>query len=306
MTRALSEYEDWPSGPVHLCIGEFDGVHLGHQAALAELRRGADADGATALAMTFDPIPVEYFEPEVRSALTGLDERIRLLLAAGAGAVTVMRFDDDFSHQLPDEFVGHIVDACDLRRIIVGPDFRFGYERQGDVRSLVGIGARRGFAVDVVETVQLDQRIVSASLIRNALLAGDVGDAARLLGRPFTIAGRAAVRRRSHGDGHPALEIDLPVDRLLPRDGVYAVWAASSAGRRLPALAELRLWTTPGGQSERHLEVRALEGELPPHGSTVEITFARHLRDDMRFASLYDHSTRTARDMSDARAALGA
>ncbi|MBU6424466.1 MAG: bifunctional riboflavin kinase/FAD synthetase [Chloroflexi bacterium] len=302
--RVLSEYEDWPPGPVHLCIGEFDGVHIGHQAALAQLCRGAEAAGATALAMTFDPIPVELFVPELRSALTGLDERVRLLLAAGAGAVTVMRFDEDFSHQLPDEFVQHIIDACDLRRIVVGPDFRFGYERQGDVRTLAGIGARNGFAVDVVETVQLGERIVSASLIRNALLSGDVADAARLLGRPFTVAGHAVGRRRDEGEARPAVDIALPADRLLPRDGVYAAWAGSEAGGRLPAVADLMLWVTPGGQLERHLEVRSIQGDPVPHGATVEITFVHRLRDEMRFPSVYDHTKQTVRDMADALAAL--
>ena len=303
---ALAEYDDWPRGPVHLCIGEFDGVHLGHRAALAELRRGADAAGATALAMTFDPIPVEFFAPEApRSALTDRDERVRLLFAAGAGAVTVLRFDDDFSHQLPDEFVQHLVDAADLRRIIVGADFRFGHERQGDVRTLVGIGNRRGFRVDVVETVYLDGRIVSSALVRNALLAGEVVDAARLLGRPFTLTAHAVAgdRRRGQSLGHPAVALTLPADRIVPRDGVYAVWARLGT-ERVPAVANLSLWATTGGGIARHLEIHLLDRETVLRDDAVEISFARRLRDELRFPSGYDLSRQIARDIVDARAAL--
>jgi riboflavin kinase/FMN adenylyltransferase len=302
---ALTECDDWPHGPIHLCVGEFDGVHIGHRAALAELRRGADAAGATALAMTFDPIPVEFFAPETRSALTDREERVRLLFAAGAGAVTVLRFDDDLSHQLPEEFVQHLVDAGDLRRIIVGADFRFGHERRGDVRTLVGIGARRGFRVDVVQTVYSDGRIVSSALVRNALLAGDMVDAARLLGRPFTLTAHAVAgaRRRGQGLGHPAVDLTLPADRIVPRDGVYAVWARLGT-ERVPAVANLSLRATGGGGIARHLEIHLLDRETVLRDDAVEISFARRLRDELRFPSGYELSQQIARDIVAARAAL--
>ena len=301
----LTEYDDWPDGPVHLCVGEFDGVHIGHQAALAELRRGADAAGATALAMTFDPIPVEFFAPETRSALTDREERVRLLFAAGAGAVTVLRFDDEFSHQLPDEFVQHLVDAADLRRIIVGADFRFGHERQGDVRTLVGIGARRGFRVDVVATVQSEGRIVSSALVRSALLAGDVLDAARLLGRPFTLTARVMPggRRRGQGLGHPSLDLTLPADRMVPREGVYAVWAHLGA-ERVPAVANLSMSAMISGDIARRFEVHFLDRETVLQAAEVQISFARRLRDELRFPSGHELSRQIARDIMEARSAL--
>ena len=112
----LLEYDNWPRGSLHLVIGEFDGVHIGHQAAVRALHDTARRDGGTALAMHFDPIPVEYLAPAApRSAVTDTAERTQLLFEAGADAVVVVRFDDDFSHQLPDEFVSRVVDAGEVR-----------------------------------------------------------------------------------------------------------------------------------------------------------------------------------------------
>ena len=139
----LHEYDDWPRGPLHLVIGEFDGVHLGHRAALRALRETARRDGATAIALHFDPIPIEHLAPAApRSALTDAAERTELLFDAGADAVAVVRFTDDFAHQLPDEFVSRLVDAGQVRRVVVGSDFRFGHDRVGDMRTLVSLGVR--------------------------------------------------------------------------------------------------------------------------------------------------------------------
>ena len=147
----LREYDDWPRGPLHLVIGEFDGVHIGHQAAVRALRDRARRDGGTAIAMHSDPIPIEHLAP---AGATPGDhrraKRSRLLTAAGADAVVTMRFDDDFAHQLPHEFGSRLTAAGPVRRIIVAPEFRFGYDRVGDVRTLVSLGATEGFTVDVV------------------------------------------------------------------------------------------------------------------------------------------------------------
>lgn len=166
----LREYDNWPRGPLHLVIGEFDGVHIGHQAALRALNDSARRDGATALAMHFDPIPIEYLAPAApRSALTDAAERTQLLFEAGADAVAVVRFTDDFAHQLPDEFVSRVVDAGEVRRVIVAPDFRFGHDRVGDIRTMVSLGVRHGFVVDVIDTVYSERRPVTAALVRNTL-----------------------------------------------------------------------------------------------------------------------------------------
>jgi riboflavin kinase / FMN adenylyltransferase len=303
----LHEYDDWPRGPIHLVIGEFDGVHIGHQAAVRALRDSARRDGATALAMHFDPIPIEYLAPEApRSAITGAAERTQLLFEAGADAVAILRFTDDFAHQLPDEFVSGVMDAGEVKRVIVAPDFRFGHDRVGDIRILVGLGVQHGFAVDVIDTVHSERRVVTAALVRNALLAGDISDVNRLLGRTYSLVARAAtdVRLRAKGLGYPAIDLLLPTDRLVPRDGVYAAWAVLN-GERVGAVANAVLTTTANGALERHLEVHLLEHETAPHGESMQVLFVRRVRDEMRFASGWELARQIGRDVVAARVALG-
>jgi riboflavin kinase / FMN adenylyltransferase len=302
----LREYDDWPRGPLHLVIGEFDGVHIGHRAAVRALHESARRDGATALAMHFDPIPIEYLAPAApRSALTDTAERTRLLFDAGADAVVVVRFDDDFSHQLPDEFVSRVIDAGEVRRIIVAPDFRFGHDRVGDVRLLVTLGVKHGFVVDVIDTVYSERRVVTAVLVRNALLAGDVADANRLLGRTYSLVSRTAPddRLRAKGLGHPAIDLVVPTDRLVPRDGVYAVWAVVG-GELVDAVANLTIVAGASGALERHLEVHFLEREQPVRPKSMPVLFVSRLRDDLRFASGWELSQQIARDVIAATAAL--
>ena len=302
----LREYDDWPSGPLHLVIGEFDGVDIGHHAAVRALHESARRDGATAMAMHFDPIPIDYLAPAApRSALTDAAERTRRLFQAGADAVVVVRFDDDFSHQLPEEFISRVVDAGEVRRVIVGPDFRFGHDRVGDIRTLVSLGVRHGFAVDVIDTVYSDRRAVTAVLVRNALLAGDVADADRLLGRTYSLVGRVAPdgRLRAKGLGHPAIELHLPTDRLVPRDGVYAVWAVVD-GKRVGAVANLALFVGASGGLERHLDVHVLEPDEPLRGGSVEVLFVRRVRDELRFASGWELAQQITRDVAAAKDAL--
>jgi riboflavin kinase/FMN adenylyltransferase len=302
----LREYDNWPRGSLHLVIGEFDGVHIGHRAVLRALHDTARRDGATALAMHFDPIPIEYLAPAApRSALTDTAERSQLLFEAGADAVVVVRFTDDFAHQMPDEFVSRVTDAGEVRRVIVAPDFRFGHDRVGDIRTLVSLGVRHGFVVDVIDTVYSERRAVTAALVRNALLAGDVADANRLLGRTYSLVGRAAPdgRLRAKGLGHPAIDLLLPTDRLVPRDGVYAVWAVVE-GERVGAVANLALSAGASGAVERHLELHFLERETALRGESVQAFFVRRVRDEMRFPSSWELSQQIARDVVAATAAL--
>ncbi|TMD50882.1 MAG: riboflavin biosynthesis protein RibF [Chloroflexi bacterium] len=231
--EALHDFTAWPKGPVHLAIGVFDGVHLGHRALIRQLARGAAEAGARAVAATFDPLPIQVLAPGApASALSDVRDRVKLLREAGADAVVVFEFDEAFARLSADEFVDRVKGACDVRRIVVGPDFHFGRRAEGDVEKLRERGKRDGFIVDVVSPIQVDGAIVSSTRIRNVLLAGDVEAAARLLGRPYSVRGRVV-----HGDkrgralGFPTINLALPKERLLPRDGIYAMWAEMGEGR---------------------------------------------------------------------------
>jgi len=282
----------------------FDGVHLGHRALVAQLARGARAEKASAIAATFDPLPIQVLAPGApASALSDVRDRIKLLRAAGTDAVVVFRFDDAFAKLSADEFVDRLRTAGDVRRIVVGPDFHFGHRAEGDVDTLRTRAAPEGFAVEVVRPVQIDGEIVSSTRIRNLLLAGEVERATRFLGRPYGVRGLVVHgAKRGRALGFPTINLALPRERLLPRDGIYAMWAEMGEGR-FKAAASLGVRPTFGG-GERVLEAYLLDfsGEL--YGEEVEVSFIRRLRDEMAFASPAELSTQIARDVEETKRAL--
>jgi len=282
----------------------FDGVHLGHQALVAQLARGARAEKASAVAATFDPLPIQALAPGApASALSDAQDRVRLLRKAGADAVVVFRFDDAFARLSADEFIDRVRGACDVRRIVVGPDFHFGHRAEGDVQTLRARAARDGFVVEVVQPIEIDGEIVSSTRIRNLLLAGDVEKAARLLGRPYRVRGRVVHgAKRGRALGFPTINLALPPERLLPRDGIYAMWAEMGEGR-FKAAASLGVRPTFGG-GERVLEAFLLDfsGEL--YGEEVEVSFIKRLRDEKAFASPAELSAQIARDVEETKRAL--
>jgi riboflavin kinase/FMN adenylyltransferase len=302
--QALRDFNGWPQGPIHLAIGVFDGVHLGHRALIAHLAHGARLEHATALAATFDPLPIRVLAPGApASGLSDVSDRVRLVRDAGADAVTVFGFDAAFAKLSADEFVDRLRGGGDLRRIVVGPDFHFGRRAEGDVQKLRARGQRDGFVVDVVTPIEIDGAIVSSTRIRNLLLAGGVEAAARLLGRPFSVRGRVVHgAKRGRALGFPTINLALPTQRLLPRDGIYAVWAEMGEGR-FKAAATLGVRPTFGG-GERVLEAYLLDfsGEL--YGDEVEVAFVKRLRDEIAFASPAELSAQIARDVEETKGAL--
>src|SRR2546430_1428092 len=302
--EALHDFIAWPKGPVHLAIGVFDGVHLGHRALIRQLARGAGEAGARAVAATFDPLPIQVLAPGApASALSDVRDRVKLLREAGADAVVVFQFDEAFARLSADEFVDRVKGACDVRRIVVGPDFHFGRRAEGDVEKLRERGTRDGFVVDVVSPIQIDGAIVSSTRIRNVLLAGDVDAAARLLGRPYSIRGRVVHgAKRGRALGFPTINLARPKERLLPRHGIYSMWAEMGEGR-FKAAASLGVRPTFGG-GERVLEAYLVDysGEL--YSEDVEAAFVKRLRDEIAFASPAELSAQIARDVEETRRVL--
>jgi riboflavin kinase / FMN adenylyltransferase len=282
----------------------FDGVHIGHQALIGALGKAARLAKATAVAATFDPLPIQILAPGApASALSDTRDRVRRLREAGADAVVVFRFDEAFAKLGADEFIDRVRGAGDVRRIVVGPDFHFGHRGEGDVEKLRERGARDGFAVEVMPPIALDGDVVSSTRIRNLLLAGQVEPAARLLGRAYAVRGRVV-----HGDkrgralGFPTMNLTLPPERLLPRDGIYAMWAEMGEGR-FKAAASLGVRPTFGG-GERVLEAYLLDFAGDAYGEEVELAFVKRLRDEIAFASAAELSAQIARDVEDTRRAL--
>lgn len=298
------DFTGWPRGALHLAIGVFDGVHIGHRALIARLSEGARAEGALALAATFDPLPIQALAPGApASALSDATARVALLTEAGADAVVLFHFDEDFAKTPARRFVDRVLAAGEVKRIVVGQDFRFGHEREGDVALLRDLAGGRGTHVEVVPPVERGGAVVSSTRIRNALLAGDVEGAAALLARPYAVRGRVVSGdRRGRALGYPTINIAPPAQRILPRDGIYATWA-TVAGKRHAAATSLGVRPTFGA-GERTLEAFLLDFSGDLYGAEAEIAFVERLRDELRFESAEALVAQIAMDVERTRKAL--
>ena len=301
----LHDFAGWPRAPLSIAIGVFDGVHIGHHALIRQTGEGAKQLGGRALAATFDPLPIQALAPGAPpSALSDMDDRVRLLHAAGADDVVVFHFTREFAALDADEFVRRLVGAGEVRRIFVGEDFQFGHDRGGNVRMLAAAGARHGFEVVVATPVMQGGEVVSSTRIRNALLAGDVTGAARLLGRLYRVRGTVVHgEKRGRELGFPTINLSVPPQRLLPRDGIYAM-TVRVRDEEVAAAASLGVRPTFGG-GDRTLEAYLLDWEGDVYGAEIEAAFAKRLRDELRFANATDLSAQIARDVEETRRALG-
>lgn len=300
----LRDLEGWPPGPLHVALGVFDGVHLGHRALIGHLLAGSRAAGAVALAATFDPLPIEVLAPGAPpSALSDAEERCALLREAGADAVALIRFDEAFAALPPEAFVARLTSAGAVGRVVVGSDFRFGRGRSGDLMLLRQLGRQHGFEVDEFPPLAVAGAVVSSTRIRNALRAGEAEIAGTLLGRPYAVRGRVVRgEQRGRGLGYPTINIETLPQRLLPKDGIYAMWV-EVGGRRHRAAASLGVRPT-FGSGPRRLEAFLLEfsGEL--YGAEVRASFMSRLRDELYFEGPEALAAQIARDVEEARKAL--
>ncbi|HTJ62082.1 MAG TPA: bifunctional riboflavin kinase/FAD synthetase [Candidatus Saccharimonadales bacterium] len=289
---------------MHLAVGVFDGVHLGHQALVRGLLGGAQAAGATPLAATFDPLPAQVLAQDPpQSTLADAPERAALLMQAGARAVIVFTFDKAFSQQSAESFIKRVTSAGDVQRIVVGPDFQFGHGREGAVPALRTLGERYGFAVTVVEPIALGGAVVSSTRIRQALREGDLDTAQALLGRPYSVTG-TIVRGEQRGRalGFPTINVAPPPDKLLPHDGIYATWVMLG-DTRFRAASSLGVRPTFGG-GPRKLEAYILDFSEEVYGQQATVAFVERLRDEIRFDSAEDLSKQIAKDVQQTRLAL--
>ncbi|MDI6749758.1 MAG: bifunctional riboflavin kinase/FAD synthetase [Rhodocyclaceae bacterium] len=270
-----------------LAIGNFDGVHLGHRALLERLTTTARGLGLSAAVMTFEPHPRELFAPEQAPArLTSLREKLGLLDACGIDEVHLLHFNRKLASLTAEEFVERIlVRGLGVRHLIIGDDFRFGKGRAGDFAMLQMAGKRLGFSVEAMHTIDLDGERVSSSAVREALAAGDLEHAARLLGRPYCISGRVV-----HGDkigrriGWPTANIQLKRKRVA-LTGVFAATVSGLDKRHLPGAASLGVRPTLGLGLRPVLEVHLFDFDQEIYGAHVTVHFLHKLREEMKFDS---------------------
>lgn len=300
----LSDFTSWPRGPLSVAIGVFDGVHIGHQALIQQTAQRAGQQGGRALAATFDPLPIQALAPGAPpSAISDLDDRIKLLQSAGADDVVVFHFTREFAALTPDDFVRRFAAAGEIRQVFVGEDFQFGHDRGGDVRTLATAGKKYQFEVVIAAPVSRGGKIVSSTRIRNALLAGDVEGAAELLGRPYRVSGTVVHgAKRGRALGFPTINLAVPPTRLLPRDGIYAM-SVRVRHQDVAAAASLGVRPTFGG-GDRTLEAYLLDWSGEVYGDRIEAAFVKRLRDELRFANSAELSAQIVRDIEATRAAL--
>lgn len=287
--------------------GNHDGVHLGHRALVREARSQADARGLRAVALFFDPHPSRVLAPDrAPPLLTTVDRRVELLRRAGADEAVAWPFDRAFAALAPEVFVRDVlVGRLAARSVVVGPDFRFGRERSGDLPMLRALGEAHAFGVTVVDPVVLDGERVSSTWVRERLAAGDVEGAARLLGRVHDVDGTVVEGdRRGRTIGFPTANLRCdPV--VLPADGVYAVVARRvdvPDGRRLGGVANLGV--RPTFEAGRSVEVHLFDFDEEVYGARMRVGFVERIRPEQRFDGLEALKAQIARDAEAARRAV--
>lgn len=289
--------------PAALTIGNFDGVHLGHQAMLAELKRAAGRLGVPACVLTFEPHPREFFAPDqAPTRLTSLREKLELLAGCGMDRVHICRFNYGFAQTAAEEFIERIiVRGLGARWLLAGDDFRFGARRAGDLVMLKQAAPRFGFEIAALASVTLDGERVSSTTVRDALAAGELGRAGRLLGRAYSISGRVVA-----GDGlgrklgFPTANVQMKHNRP-PLTGIFAVRLHGVARGPLRGAASLGVRPTVKQQGTPVLEVHVLDFDGELYRRHVRVEFLHKLRDEEKYADLATLTRQIARDVENAR-----
>jgi riboflavin kinase/FMN adenylyltransferase len=291
------------SSAVALTIGNFDGVHLGHQAMLARLTDAARQLGVPPCVMTFEPHPREFFAPDqAPTRLTSLREKLELLARFGVERTYVRRFDFEFAKTAPEDFIDRILHrGLAARWILVGDDFRFGARRGGDLAMLKQAAGRCGFEVHVMASVAADSVRVSSTAVRESLAAGDMRRAQRLLGRAYSISGRVVSGDRiGRKLGFPTANVLMKHNRP-PLSGIFAVEVHGLGAQPLPGAASLGVRPTIANTPQPCLEVHLLDFSGDLYGAHLQVDFLHKLRDEEKYADVETLKRAIANDVNNTR-----
>lgn len=286
-------------------IGNFDGVHRGHQLLLKKLREEARREKMKALVITFDPHPKMILRPELKPfyLITTLEEKITLLGAAGVDAVVVIPFTLAYAQKTATEFVREVLwEGLHIRKIIIGHDYTFGKGKEGKEPFLTSLGQTLGFAVEVINAVGVGDTVISSTAIREAIRSGDVKMAAALLGRPYNLAGPVVEgKHRGTGLGFPTANIE-PEKVLIPAGGSYAVLARLD-GKQYQGVANIGVNPT-FGDGKLSVEVHILDFSANIYGKRLDIVFVERIRDEVKFPGPAELVRQIKQDIEQARAIL--
>jgi len=303
IVRGLKSFTERFLNPV-LTLGNFDGVHLGHQAIFRKVAERAREIGGTSIAFTFEPHPLKVIAPERSPLLLNtFHGKMKLLAASGIDVVICANFTRAFADQNPDDFAREVLhEKIGVREVYVGYDYAFGRGREGSIESLKRMGRTYGFDVGVVEAVRVNDVVVSSSAIRDLVSGGRVEDAARLLGRHYTIEGEVVHgSHRGHILGFPTANLKT-ANELVPGFGVYAV-LAQVEGRAFKGVASIGIRPT-FDNGPVSIEVYLFEFNDDLYGKEMEVVFVKRLRGEEKFPDAEALVRQIRKDVQEAQHAL--
>ena len=298
----------WPGRRTVVTIGAYDGVHLGHQAVIDEVKRRATRDQAMSVVLTFDRHPATVVRPEsAPQLLTSPEQRLELLAATGLDATVVLRFDEAQSKEAPESFIERVlIEGLAVKVVVVGQDFHFGSHRDGNVRLLEEYGVDHDFVVDPVDLVVRADGIeepISSTAIRRALAGGEVELATRMLGRPHEVRGTVVQGdKRGRLIGFPTANVEVPNSVCLPADGVYAGRYERPDGIVYPCAINLGRRPTFYEHADHSLlEAHLLDFEGELYGEQAEVRFEHFLRSERKFDGIEAIRAQLVHDVEHAR-----
>ena len=288
---------------LHLAMGVFDGVHLGHQAVIGAAVKGAGVSGGVAGVLTFEPHPVQVLAPNraPRQILASREHKERLLASLGVKVLLVLHFDETMARQPAEEFAGSLLSVKALRQLVAGEDWKFGRDRRGTLDLLRSMTEPRSVELTAIPAVMRKGERISSTLLREVLGEGNLEVASEMLGRPYSVMGKVLPGAQQGRElGAPTANISVG-DQQLPPDGVYAVTAILSE-QESPwrGVANLGVRPTVDGES-RLLEVHLLDFDGDLYGSVVEICFGMRMREEKKFGGLAELKEQIQRDLREAR-----
>jgi riboflavin kinase/FMN adenylyltransferase len=304
LIRQLPIRSDHPSA---VAIGNFDGLHLGHQAVIGAMVEAAQAHQAVPSVLTFEPHPRRFFAPDIADfRISRLSDKCALLRDEGVAQLVMPRFDRAFANMSAEAFLDDVLgQSLGAKAVVTGENFAFGHQRRGDSAMLKAWGVARGVEIITVAPVRVSGVICSSSAVRASVAAGDMPMAAQLLGRPYRLSGRVV-----HGDGRgrtigfPTANVSLPPGLLLPAYGVYAVRAVVD-GVSYPGVANLGIRPTVSVDKRLSLEVHLFDVVQEIYGKKLQVSFVHNIRNEMKFAGVEALTAQIAKDCETARVLLG-
>lgn len=288
--------------PVALTIGNFDGVHLGHQALLKQLRMAAQQLGLPTAVLVFEPHPREFFTPqEAPVRLTSMREKLEFFTTLDVDRVYVCRFNSSFAQMSAVNFIHVLYENLAAKFVLIGDDFRFGNRRSGDIALMEKIGGQQGLKVEVMHRVSHNDVRISSTAVRAALGEGDLRAAERYLGRPYSISGRVV-----HGDGlgkqlgFPTANIQLKHNRP-PLTGIFVVRAQGDGMSPMQGVASLGVRPTVKKNGKPILEVHLFDFSDEIYNKHLRVDFLHKLRDEVKYLDLQSLTQQIELDVSNAK-----